>query len=309
MNTADEFGKVALLMGGWSAEREISLKSGAAVLTALRNSAVDVHPIDVSRDVIQRLQSEDYDRAFIILHGRGGEDGVIQGALDLIDLPYTGSGVMASALCMDKLMTKRLWLGAGLPTPEHRLLNRDSDFEAVVAELGLPLIVKPASEGSSIGMTKVEAAKDLPAAYEIAAGFDCPVFAEQWITGEEYTIALLDGEALPMIRLQTPQAFYTYDAKYQATDTQYVCPCGLPEDQERALQNLARQAFESCGASGWGRVDLMLDAKGKPWFIEVNTVPGMTDHSLVPMAARVAGIAFDELVMRVLATSLKHERT
>jgi len=308
MSLAASFGKVALLMGGWSAEREISLKSGEAVLKALQNAGVDVHPIDVDRNVIQHLQSGQFDRAFIILHGRGGEDGVIQGALDLIGLPYTGSGVMASSLCMDKLMTKRLWLGAGLPTPEHRLLSRDADFDAVVAELGLPLIVKPASEGSSLGMSKVDAAEDLASAYEAASGFDCPVFAEQWITGEEYTIAILDGQALPMIRLHTPKAFYNFEAKYQANDTQYVCPCGLPEEQERSLQSLALQAFEVCGASGWGRVDLMLDREGKPWLIEVNTVPGMTDHSLVPMAACAAGMSFEELVMRVLSTSLIHER-
>jgi D-alanine-D-alanine ligase len=308
MTSAANFGKVALLMGGWSAEREISLKSGEAVLKALQNSGVDVYPMDVDRNIIRDLQSGDYDHAFIILHGRGGEDGVIQGALDLIGLPYTGSGVMASALCMDKLMTKRLWLGAGLPTPEYRLLSEDSDFDAVVAELGLPLIVKPASEGSSLGMSKVDVAEDLVSAYEAASGFDCPVFAEQWITGEEYTIAILDGNALPMIRLQTPRAFYNYEAKYEANDTQYVCPCGLPEEQEHSLQTLALKAFEVCGASGWGRVDLMLDREGRPRLIEINTVPGMTDHSLVPMAARAAGISFEELVMRVLATSMVHER-
>jgi D-alanine-D-alanine ligase len=308
MTAAANFGKVALLMGGWSAEREISLKSGEAVLKALQNSGVDVEPIDVDRNIIGDLQSADFDRAFIILHGRGGEDGVIQGALDLIGLPYTGSGVMASALCMDKLMTKRLWLGAGLPTPEYCMLREDSDFDAVVAELGLPLIVKPASEGSSLGMSKVEVAEDLISAYEVASEFDCPVFAEQWITGEEYTIAILDGNTLPMIRLHTPRDFYNYEAKYQANDTQYVCPCGLPEEQEHSLQRLALQAFEVCGASGWGRVDLMLDREGRPWLIEVNTVPGMTDHSLVPMAARAAGMSFEELVMGVLATSMGHER-
>lgn len=307
--SADEFGKVALLMGGWSAERDISLKSGEAVLTALQNADVDVHAIDVEPDVVQRLQNEAYDRAFIILHGRGGEDGAIQGALDLIGLPYTGSGVMASALCMDKLMTKRLWRGEGLPTPEHRLLSDNSDFNAVVSDLGLPLIVKPASEGSSIGMSKVDSLDDLSKAYEVAAGFSCPVFAEQWVAGEEYTVAILEGEALPVIRLRTPLAFYDYAAKYQSTDTEYLCPCGLPEAKEQELKELALEAFDVCGAEGWGRVDLMLDGNGTPWLIEVNTVPGMTDHSLVPMAAKAAGIDFEALVMRILATSLDHERT
>jgi D-alanine-D-alanine ligase len=210
---------------------------------------------------------------------------------------------------MDKLMTKRLWLGSGLPTPRHLVLKQTTDFESVVAELGLPLIVKPASEGSSIGMSKVEAVDDLKVAYEEAARFDCPVFAEQWITGEEYTIALLEGEALPVIRLETPKAFYNYEAKYQSTDTQYLCPCGLEVEQENALKELALEAFEASGATGWGRVDLMVDAKDRPWLIEVNTVPGMTDHSLVPMAARAAGMSFETLVMKILATSLEHERS
>lgn len=304
-----EFGKVAVLMGGWSAEREISLKSGQAVYKALRESGVCVDAVDVGRDVMQLLQQGQYDRAFNILHGRGGEDGVIQGVLELMGIPYTGSGVMGSALSMDKLMTKRLWLGSGLPTPRHLVLKQATNFESVVAELGLPLIVKPASEGSSIGMSKVEAVKDLKTAYEEAARFDCPVFAEQWITGEEYTIALLEGEALPVIRLETPKAFYNYEAKYQSTDTQYLCPCGLEAEQESTLKELALEAFEASGATGWGRVDLMVDAKDRPWLIEVNTVPGMTDHSLVPMAARAAGMSFEALVMKILATSLVHERS
>jgi D-alanine-D-alanine ligase len=305
---ASSFGKVALLMGGWSAEREISLKSGRAVLAALEQSGVDVHAIDVGRDVMQQLQKGNYDRAFNMLHGRGGEDGVIQGALELIGMPYTGSGVMGSALSMDKLMTKRLWLGAGQPTPGHLVLKQNTDINSVVAELGLPLIIKPASEGSSIGMSKVDVVEELQSAYEEAARFDCPVFAEQWITGEEYTVAILDGEALPVIRLKTPQAFYNYEAKYQSTDTQYLCPCGLDDKQENSLKALALEAFETSGATGWGRVDLMVDASAKPWLIELNTVPGMTDHSLVPMAARAAGMSFEELVMRILATSMEYER-
>lgn len=302
---ADDFGKVAVLMGGWSAEREVSLKSGRAVLAALLENGVDAHGIDAGRDILSVLPAGGYDRVFIVMHGRGGEDGAMQGALEVLDLPYTGSGVMASALCMDKLMTKRLWQGVGLPTPRHELLHHDSDFAAIVERLGLPLIVKPALEGSSIGMSRVDRAEDLEPAYRAARAYGERVFVEQWITGGEYTAAILNGEALPLIRLETPHAFYDYDAKYQADDTRYHCPCGLPADEEAEMQALAMQAFHAVGASGWGRVDFMRDAGGQPWLIEVNTVPGMTDHSLVPMAAREAGIDFNALVMRILATSLE----
>ncbi len=310
MNLAPErFGRVAVLMGGWSAEREVSLISGTAVLDALRLRGVEAEGVDAGADVLDRLRAGGFDRAFIALHGRGGEDGVIQGALELIGMPYTGSGVMASALCMDKLMTKRLWRGLDLPTPAHAVLDEDSDFEAVAEGLGLPLIVKPACEGSSIGMTRVDDAAALARAYRDAARFDCPVFAEQWIEGEEYTVALLDDEALPSIRLETPNAFYDYQAKYQSEETRYHCPSGLDAQEERALRGLTLQAFRACGASGWGRVDLMRDRDGRFWLIEVNTVPGMTGHSLVPMAARAAGIEFDALVLRILATSLQRERS
>ena len=304
MGTRD-FGKVAVLMGGWSAEREVSLKSGAAVLAALQASGVDAHGIDAGRDILSVLPAGDFDRAFIIMHGRGGEDGAMQGALEVLGMPYTGSGVMASAVCMDKLMTKRMWLGAGMSTPAHEVLRDDSDFGAIVERLGLPLIVKPALEGSSIGMSKVDQTDQLEPAYRAAREYGVPVFAEQWITGTEYTAAILDGEALPLIRLETPNAFYDYEAKYLANTTQYHCPCGLPASEEAALQDMARQAFHAVGASGWGRVDFMRDEQGRSWLIEVNTVPGMTDHSLVPMAARESGIEFDELVMRILATSME----
>jgi D-alanine-D-alanine ligase len=304
---SSQFGRVALLYGGWSAEREISLKSGQAVLESLQKQGVDVEALDVDRDVISQLQTGMYDRAFIILHGRGGEDGVIQGALEVIDLPYTGSGVMASALCMDKLMTKRIWRGVGLPTPEHRLIEKDTDIDQVITDLGLPLIVKPAREGSSIGMSKVDTAEQLPAAVTDAAAYDASVFVEQWVVGDEYTVSILNGRALPAIRLRTPKAFYNYEAKYQSNDTEYLCPCGLPADQEQEIQAVALKAFDASGATGWGRVDLMLDKKGQSWLIEINTVPGMTDHSLVPMAAREAGIDFDALALEILATSLDKE--
>lgn len=302
-NMAD-FGKVAVLMGGWSAEREVSLRSGAEVLKALRAADVDAHGVDVGRDILDVLARERYDRAFIVLHGRGGEDGVIQGALEVLGLPYTGSGVAGSALGMNKLLTKRLWRGAGLPTPDFRVLEQDTDPRAVVDALGLPLIVKPALEGSSIGMTKVSQLEELGQAQETAAGCGGPVFAEHWVRGAEYTVAILDGQALPPIRLETPRSFYDYEAKYQADDTLYHCPCGLPADEEASLQRLALDAFNAVSGEGWGRVDLMRDGQGGAWLIEVNTVPGMTDHSLVPMAARAAGLDFQALVVRILATTL-----
>jgi D-alanine-D-alanine ligase len=298
------FGKVAVLMGGDSAERAISLKSGTAVLEALQTRGVDAHGLDAGPDVLQRLEAENFDRAFVMLHGRGGEDGVIQGALERIGMPYTGSGVLGSALGMDKYRTKALWRGLGLPTPDSLLLEQSGDLETAT-ELGFPLIIKPSREGSSIGMAKVEDLSQLRQAWEAARDFDTSVLAERWIVGREYTAALLQGQTLPMIRLETPHTFYDYEAKYHADTTRYHCPCGLPEAQESALQKLCLQAFEAVGAEGWGRVDLMLDEQQRPWLIEVNTVPGMTDHSLVPMSARVAGIDFDDLVLRILASSLE----
>lgn len=298
------FGKVAVLYGGWAAERPVSLKSGAAVLAALQESGVDAHGIDVDRHILSVLQAGHYDRVFNILHGRGGEDGVIQGALELLGLPYTGCGVKASAISMDKLMTKRLWLGAGLPTPHYRVLTPETDFAAVVAELGLPLIVKPASEGSSIGISKVTEAAALKSAYEAAAKSDPVVIVEQWITGAEYTAGILAGEPLPLIRIEVPGVLYDYDAKYISNDTRYFCPCGLNDTEEQALRALALTAFATVGGQGWGRVDMMRDQQGKAWLIEVNTNPGMTDHSLVPMAARAVGMDFQTLVLRILETTL-----
>lgn len=299
------FGKVAVLMGGWSAEREISLNSGQAVLRALQDRQVDAHGIDAQRHtVLRQLEEGGYDRAFIIMHGPGGEDGVIQGALEVLGIPYTGSGVMASALAMDKLRTKQLLEGANLPTPKYAVLDDDTDFNYVMADLGLPLMVKPALEGSSIGMSKVSEEHELATAYRAAAQYHGAVIAEQWIEGKEYTIAILGEEALPIIRLETPRTFYDYQAKYFANDTKYHCPCGLPAEIEAQLQRLALSAFRAIGARGWGRVDLMCDRTGKPYIIELNTVPGMTDHSLVPMAARASGIEFEELVYRILAQTL-----
>jgi D-alanine-D-alanine ligase len=298
------YGKVAVLMGGWSAEREISLRSGAAVLAALRQSGVDAHGVDVGRGLLTDLAEGHYERAFIALHGRGGEDGVVQGALELLGLPYTGSGVQGSALGMDKLCCKALWHGLGLPTAPWSVLAQETDLGETLSRLGVPLAVKPAREGSSIGITKVMEAAELRSAWLGALRYDAAVLAERWISGEEYTVALLGEAALPAIRLQTPRSFYDFEAKYRADTTLYLCPCGLPADAEARLQELALRAFRALGCTGWGRIDLMLDAAGQPWLLEVNTVPGLTDHSLVPMAAKAAGIDFAELVLRILDTSL-----
>lgn len=303
-NLMAKFGKVAVLYGGWAAERPVSLTSGAAVLAGLQASGVDAHGIDVDRNIIKTLQDGGFDRVFNILHGAGGEDGVLQGALEILGLPYTGCGVMASAVSMDKLMTKRVWVGAGLPTPAYRVLTAATDFDAVVAELGLPLMVKPVTEGSSIGMSKVKAAADLAGAYHKAAECSAVVIAEQWITGAEYTAGIVAGESLPLIRLEVPGEFYDYEAKYISDDTRYFCPCGLDAAEEQAMQVLAQQAFAAVGGRGWGRVDLMRDAQGKAWLIEVNTNPGMTDHSLMPMGARAIGMDFNALVVRILETTL-----
>lgn len=304
MNNQQRFGKVAVLYGGWAAERPVSLKSGAAVLKALQDSDVDAHGIDVGKDILRVLQEGQFDRVFNILHGRGGEDGVLQGALELLGLPYTGCGVCASAISMDKLMTKRLWAGTGLPTPAYRVLTAETDFDAVVKELGLPLMVKPVTEGSSIGLSKVTDGTQLKAAYLKAAERDPVVIAEQWITGAEYTAGILAGESLPLIKLEVPGDFYDYEAKYISDDTRYFCPCGLEPHEEKAMQALARDAFAAVGGKGWGRIDLMRDQQGKAWLLEVNTNPGMTDHSLVPMAARAIGMDFKTLVVRILETTL-----
>ncbi len=303
MTNPAALGKVAVLMGGQSAEREISLKSGEAVLAALRARDVDARAVDVGPDPLRQLTEAGYDRAFVILHGRGGEDGVIQGALETLGLPYTGSGVLGSALGMDKYRCKLVWRGLGLPTPSFTLIENEMDL-AETGALTFPLMIKPVHEGSSIGMMRVESPSGLRDAWTAASGFDRQVLAERWITGAEYTAAILDGEPLPLIRLETPNLFYDYAAKYEAESTRYHCPCGLDSEQEKRLQELALQAFDAVGADGWGRVDMLVDETGSPWLIEVNTVPGMTDHSLVPMAAKAAGISFDELVWRILLTSL-----
>lgn len=298
-----EFGHVGVLMGGRSAEREVSLKSGSAVLQALKNKGVDATGIDVDRDIIRVLQEAAVDRVVIMLHGRGGEDGVMQATLEMLNIPYTGSGVLGSLLSMDKLRTKEICIGTGVPTPEFCLLDKGSDFKAVGERLGFPVIVKPVHEGSSIGISKVMQVDELESAWKKAAEYDPVVIAERWVTGSEYTVSILQHQALPVIRLETSRLFYDYEAKYESDSTQYHCPCGLDKEQEKALQERALQIFGIVDASGWGRVDFMLDESGVAWLIEVNTVPGMTDHSLVPMAARVAGIGFDDLVWKILETS------
>lgn len=299
-----EFGRVAVLFGGKSAEREVSLKSGAAVLRALQTAGVDAFGIDVGDDLLQRLGSERIDRAFIVLHGRGGEDGSMQGLLECAGIPYTGSGILASALAMDKLRTKQVWQSLGLPTPRHAVLASEEDCQAAAAALGFPLIVKPAHEGSSIGMAKVSGVAELIAAWREASVYDAQVLVEQWIQGPEYTIAILRGQVLPPIGLGTPHTFYDYDAKYLADDTQYRIPCGLTAEKEAELKSLSARACEAVGIQGWARVDVMQDADGAFWLLEVNTVPGMTDHSLVPMAASAAGLDFQQLVLAILDDSM-----
>lgn len=297
-----QFGRVAVLFGGTAAERPISLISGAAVLKALQAAGVDAHGFDPAEHDIVEVQG--FDRAFIVLHGRGGEDGVIQGVLEQFGVPYTGSGVMASAIGMDKARTKQLWLGCGLPTPTYRRLHAGMDFAGVVEALGLPLMVKPAREGSSIGMAKVYSVDELARAYEVAAEHDGEVIAEHFIEGSEYTVAILHERALPVIRMIPAKDFYDFEAKYQRNDTQYRIPCGLAAEEEQQLQQIALEAFQVLGARGWGRIDAMRDRDGRFWLLEINTVPGMTDHSLVPMAAKAAGMDFTDLVLAILAGTL-----
>jgi D-alanine-D-alanine ligase len=301
------FGKVGVLFGGRSAEREVSLKSGAMVLKALQGRGVDAHAFDPAERGLDALQAERFERVFIALHGRYGEDGTLQGALELMGVPYTGSGVLASSLAMDKWRTKLVWHAAGIPTPRYDLLHADTDFAAVVQRLGLPIMVKPANEGSSIGMSKVKRAEDLAAAYALAAKYDPIVIAEQFIEGIELTAGVLGSDPLPVIKLETAREFYDYEAKYISDDTRYILPCGLDAAAEAAVQAGVLRAFDALGCRGWGRVDLMMDRDARPYFLEVNTSPGMTDHSLVPMAARHAGIPFDELCVRILASArLEH---
>ena len=294
------FGKVAVLLGGKSAERAVSLKGGSMVLHALRRRGADAHPFDPAEQGLDALLDERFDRAFIALHGRFGEDGTVQGVLEWLGIPYTGSGVLASALAMDKVRAKLLWQANGLPTPPYEVLDAGTDFGAVARRLGLPLMVKPVNEGSSIGMSKVRAAGALEEAYTLAVNFDRSVIAEKFIEGTELTCGVLGDESLPLIRLETPRDFYDYEAKYVADDTRYILPCGLPADKERALQRMCLAAFRALGCRGWGRVDLMLDRTGDPHLLEVNTSPGMTDHSLVPMAARAIGLSYEDLCVRIL---------
>lgn len=292
------FGKVAVLFGGKSGEREVSLKSGSAVLAALKRQGVDAHAFDPAERPLHDL--EGFDVAMINLHGRFGEDGAMQGALELLGIPYTGSGVMASAIGMDKWRTKMIWSAAGISTPRFELVTADSDFDAIEKRLGLPLFVKPANEGSSIGISKVKVAGGLKAAYALAAKADPLVIAEQFVGGGEYTVGILGDQALPIVRIVPKNEFYDYEAKYLRDDTEYLCPCGLGSEKETQIQREALQAFKAVGCQGWGRVDFLMDEAGNHYFLEINTSPGMTDHSLVPMAAKAAGMSFDALVIRIL---------
>ena len=341
---AESFGRVAVLMGGDSAERDISLKSGRAALEALKRKGVDAFGLDLRfqerrfqekhvtknsfqekpvkqmGSICQQINAEKFDTAFIALHGRGGEDGVIQGVLEAQGIPYSGCGVAASAIAMDKLRTKMLWSGGGLPTPSYELVKAadivkdevvkekvlSEKIEQIAEKLGFPVMVKPAHEGSSIGMNKADNQETLQYALLTAAKYDNEILVEQWVVGKEYTGAVLDGQVLPLIRLDTPRDFYDYQAKYVSDDTIYHCPCGLDKETETQYQLLILEAFNQVGGQGWGRVDFMCDEQGNPWLIEVNTVPGLTDHSLVPMAARNNGIEFDDLIYRILQTAISY---
>ena len=304
-----EFGKVAVLLGGVSAERDVSLVSGAAVLKALQEKGVDAHAVDANPDNIGELKAQGFDRAFVVLHGRWGEDGVVQGALEAVGMPYTGSGVLGSALAMDKVRSKQIWQSLGLPTAAYRVLTSEQDLEGLIEELGLPLFLKPAREGSSVGIGKVSNQQDLLSVYRQAAQVGDDVLAEQFIGGAELTVGILNGQALPTVRMSTENEFYDYEAKYQSNDTQYFCPAGLPDEKENEIRELALKAFNALGCKGWGRVDVMLSVDGEPLLLETNTVPGMTDHSLVPMAAKATGLSFADLVVQILRTSASDETT
>jgi D-alanine-D-alanine ligase len=303
MSDPKKFGKVAVLFGGRSAEREVSLKSGAAVLAALKKNGVNAHAFDPADRPLQALADENFDRVFIALHGRYGEDGTVQGALELMGIPYTGSGVMASAIAMDKWRCKLIWQAANLPVPEYEALSEPSDWNALADHLDLPLFVKPANEGSSVGISKVKTAEELPAAFLEAAKYDKVVLFESNVSGGEYTVAILNGRALPVIKIEPANEFYDYEAKYLRNDTRYLCPCGLGKELENEMQTLALEAFAIIGGVGWGRVDILRGADGKAYLLEINTSPGMTDHSLVPMAAKNAGISFEQLVWQILETA------
>jgi D-alanine-D-alanine ligase len=309
-NLAKQFGKVAVLLGGTSGEREVSLKSGAAVLAALIRQNIDAHAFDPAEKNLSELSQ--FDRVFNTLHGRGGEDGTMQGALELMDIPYTGSGVMASSVGMDKWRTKLLWKVLNIATPDFEVVNADSDFAAIEQKLGLPLFVKPANEGSSIGITKVKRKGGLQPAWILAARADPLVIAEKFVGGGEYTVGILGETALPIIRIVPKNEFYDFEAKYLRDDTEYLCPCGLSAEKEAQIQAEALQAFKAIGCKGWGRVDFLMDGDstndmGNHYFLELNTNPGMTDHSLVPMAAKAAGISFDELVVKILSMTISND--
>jgi len=303
----NNFGKVAVMFGGTSAEREVSLNSGQAVLNALIGAGVDAHAFDPKERALSQLVSENFSRVFIVLHGRGGEDGTMQGALELLGMPYTGSGVLGAALAMDKIKTKQIWQAMGLPTAKYHVVKAQHsaqlDYAKMLSELNGMAMVKPSHEGSSIGMAKVTNAAQLEQAITNAFEFDSEVLIEQWITGSEYTVAVLDQQALPAISMTTPNDFYDYEAKYQTNTTEYLCPCGLDDAEEQKLGQLAFEAFNAVNAKGWGRVDFMRDEQGNWYLLEVNTVPGMTEKSLVPKAAAQAGISFEQLVLNILAQS------
>jgi D-alanine-D-alanine ligase len=302
--TASKFGRVAVLYGGDSAEREVSLNSGKAIFNALQKNAIDAVLIDAVDDLVEKIKQAKPDRIFIALHGAGGEDGRVQALLEFLNLPFTGSGVQSSALAMDKWFSKQIFTVSGIPTPAYRLLTDETDMSEVVSDLGEALMIKPAHEGSSIGMSKTAKADELIPAYKKAAQYDSCVFAEQVVVGQEFTVAIIDGQALPVIKLETDHLFYDYEAKYISNDTRYICPCGLSVEKEKELQDLAVKTFSALGCEGWGRVDFMCDENFNFYALEVNTVPGMTDHSLVPMAAKQTGMEFDDLVVKILSQTL-----
>jgi D-alanine-D-alanine ligase len=301
------FGKVAVIMGGTSAEREVSLMSGAGVLAALQSQGIDAHAFDPAEKPLIALKEEGFDRAFLILHGRGGEDGTIQGALEFMGVPYTGCGVMASAIAMDKWRTKLLWEAAGLPVPEYRIVDSAAELVRAAEELGLPLFVKPASEGSSVGVVKLKSLADIDAAWAEVSRHDSVVLAERNIGGGEYTCAVLGGKALPSVRIIPQTEFYDYEAKYFRDDTEYRCPAGLSEDKEALARSLAEKAYRVLGANGWARIDFLTDDDGTIYLLEANTAPGMTSHSLFPMAARESGLSYEELVVQILTTTLEKD--
>ncbi len=301
-------GRVAVLMGGHSAERDISIKSGRAVTEALVRSGIDASELVWDGDLMSQLADCSPDRVFIALHGRGGEDGSVQGTFEVMNMPYTGSGVLGCALSMDKVRSKQVWESAGVPTPPFSVCLRGGEAEMLAQDIRFPVMVKPAREGSSFGASRVGERSELASAIENSLRYDDVALIEKWVTGAEYTLGIVAGDPLPIIKLETPHEFYDFEAKYIAETTRYICPCGLSDPQVDRCTNLGLLAFESLGASGWGRVDFMLDEQGEPWFIELNTVPGMTDHSLVPMAAEAVGMSFDKLVLKILGTSFRGAR-